>query len=103
METTITALAWIGLTVVTALSAATLFIWAMWAWENTLEYGTRMLGMMHATMYYWRFFLSSKTAQHEAAGKVLWARFYHLKNAMPEIAKAFEHQQEIHKPEADNE
>jgi hypothetical protein len=49
MTTTITILAWFGLTCATILAAATLYFWALWLWEQFLERVPFPIGLWRAT------------------------------------------------------
>jgi hypothetical protein len=96
METVIVVLTWIGLLVVAVCSGLTLFIWCAWCWEQALERGCRMLGIIHATIYYCGIVLRiDRKTSREAAGKVLWARYANLRQHEPEIAAEFERQMSL--------
>ena len=91
MTTAITVFAWLGFGIFAVLTLATFFVWGVWAWRACLEHGCQMLGMLHATHYYCGLVLNKSRADTRvAAGKLLWARFAHMKEAEPEIAAEFE-------------
>jgi hypothetical protein len=49
VQTTITILAWVGLTCATVLAAGTLYFWALWLWEMFLERVPFPVGLWRAS------------------------------------------------------
>jgi hypothetical protein len=91
METAIRIFAWIGIGTTALLVIPTLLIWACWVWQQSLEYGCRMLGMLYGTSFYCALVLNKdKAGVRKAAGRLLYARYQFMKEREPEIALEFE-------------